>query len=492
MIRTAQAEIQTPTIWGLTPDALHERFWAARGVQVVRHGDATRSIEFAELYLLTPADQLVMFKLRDLVDLLSWVKPQLLAVRLEARHETNYTERALTDARGRFTGFRRSYPRREVQHSYVYLTRDRQLAQWWRDQPADLHAPGRKLRRRVDRHRLVTSDVRGRSYDTQQPEQIMRFVHDLVELWEQPDATIRQLRREEAKLWRHETSTIDPSARIVNGAWVGAGRELQAGQTVAGPAVLWDSPDARPPADPIPIIDIEPTQTFARRTRVSKGRPRSRLSRWTKRLFDIGFATCAIAATLPLYPFVMLAIWLEDGRPFFFAHKRETLGGREFPCVKFRTMYNDADARLAGDVKDLNRADGPQVFIDPDADPRVTRVGRLLRKLQIDEFPQFFNVLVGQMSIVGPRPSPRKENQYCPAWREARLRVRPGITGLWQVSRTRQADLDFQEWIRYDLEYVQNTSWRMDLWIIGQTIADMISRSQPTGRKTCESKPSND
>ena len=98
-----------------------------------------------------------------------------------------------------------------------------------------------------------------------------------------------------------------------------------------------------------------------------------------------------------------------------------------------------------------------------------------MRKYKIDEFPQFINVLLGHMSIVGPRPSPDKENQYCPAWREARLSVRPGITGLWQVASERKPQTDFQEWIRYDLEYVQTNSWRLDLAIIFATIKKILS-----------------
>src|SRR5262249_47777473 len=154
-----------------------------------------------------------------------------------------------------------------------------------------------------------------------------------------------------------------------------------------------------------------------------------------KRAFDVAFSLVAIAATLPVYPIVGLAILLEDGGPVFYAHRRETVGGREFPCLKFRSMRKEAEtakARLAA----TNEAAGPQFFI-PD-DPRVTRVGRLIRKWKIDELPQFLNVLAGHMSVVGPRPSPYRENQFCPAWREARLSVRPGITGLWQTSRTRQ------------------------------------------------------
>jgi lipopolysaccharide/colanic/teichoic acid biosynthesis glycosyltransferase len=107
-------------------------------------------------------------------------------------------------------------------------------------------------------------------------------------------------------------------------------------------------------------------------------------------------------------------------------------------------------------------------------DPRLTRVGRLIRTFNIDELPQFFNVLKGDMAVVGPRPSPRAENQYCPAWREARLSVRPGITGLWQVMRTRRLGMDFQEWIKYDLEYVERMGPRLDFKIICQTIRILL------------------
>jgi len=195
------------------------------------------------------------------------------------------------------------------------------------------------------------------------------------------------------------------------------------------------------------------------------------LRRVTKRLFDMGFSAGVLAATAPLYPVVMLLILLEDGRPFFFAHTRQTIHGRNFPCLKFRTMRRDAEAMKA-DLAEANQADGPQFFIEDD--PRLLRIGKLLRKFQVDELPQFLNVLAGHMSVVGPRPSPDKENQFCPAWREARLSVRPGVTGLWQVRRTREPQTDFQEWIRYDLEYVQHESWRLDLWIVWQTILKVV------------------
>jgi lipopolysaccharide/colanic/teichoic acid biosynthesis glycosyltransferase len=103
-------------------------------------------------------------------------------------------------------------------------------------------------------------------------------------------------------------------------------------------------------------------------------------------------------------------------------------------------------------------------------DPRITKVGAVLRKLQLDELPQFINVLMGHMSVVGPRPSPFSENQLCPGWREARLSVRPGVTGLWQIRRTRADGADFQEWIRYDIEYVEKATFLLDLYIIWRTI----------------------
>lgn len=196
-----------------------------------------------------------------------------------------------------------------------------------------------------------------------------------------------------------------------------------------------------------------------------------------KRLFDIAFSVMALVLTAPLFPLALLAIWLEDGRPFFFIHKRQSRGGREFGCIKFRVMRRDAE-ELKESLQHANQSDGPQFYLPED--PRLLKVGRVLRRWNIDELPQLFNVLRGDMSIVGPRPSPDSENQYCPTWREARLSVRPGITGLWQVCRTRQPQIDFQEWVRYDLEYIRRKSWWFDLWIIIRTPLAILGRPAST------------
>jgi len=169
----------------------------------------------------------------------------------------------------------------------------------------------------------------------------------------------------------------------------------------------------------------------------------------------------------PILPFIALAIKLTSPGPVFFKDKRQGLRGKEFYCLKFRTMAVGAD-KIQDKLRIVSRVDGPQFKMADD--PRVSAVGKFLRDTYIDEIPQFLNVLLGQMSVVGPRPSPESENTLCPSWRDARLSVRPGITGLWQVCRTRQPMKDFQEWIYYDTRYVRNLSLKTDLWICWRTV----------------------
>jgi lipopolysaccharide/colanic/teichoic acid biosynthesis glycosyltransferase len=289
------------------------------------------------------------------------------------------------------------------------------------------------------------------------------MVQHLSQVWNDPSRVVPEIDSESPRVWRHNLTVIDPEARFVAPAWIGAGVKIAAEDVIVGPTVLWD----RPPQRRAHEIVFSPLVGAQRASRTSK----SRRMQFLKRGFDIVFSLCALAVTLPLYPFILLAIYLEDGRPFLFVQRRETLGGRIFPCLKFRSMRKDAE-RVKHELATLNRADGPQFYIDKD--PRLTYVGAALRKLQLDELPQFFNVLVGHMSVVGPRPSPYSENQYCPPWREARLSVRAGITGLWQVMRTRRNAADFQEWIRYDIQYIDNLSWKLDLWIIWRTCLTML------------------
>jgi len=459
-----------PTLWGLAPVQIHDRFWAARGVQVVRRGERSEIVRDAELFLLTGSKALCIFRISHLVDQLSWLTPELMVVRLHEAREHGYREFVVTDDDHRFVRFDRVYGASDSRMARVGLTPSRFVAEMWQNAPESENAWS-YLRRRVPRSRRTAMSVDGNVYDRTDDREVMQCLRDLVQVWRTPDATIRRARRLRGDVWADRETQPDSSVQFIGPAWVGAGREQLAADSVVGPAILWDDPEDRPEAEHLEWLDIEPVNVLQRPLRVKR---QSSLSRVSKRLFDIAFASLALLLILPIFPLVMLAIWIEDGRPFFFAHRRETMGGKEFPCIKFRSMRNDADAvQKQIELKTANKADGPQFFIDPNADPRLTRVGRIIRKLNIDELPQFINVLLGHMSVVGPRPSPRRENQFSPEWREARLSVRPGVTGLWQIMRTRAPGMDFQEWIKYDIHYVENLSWSLDLWIIWKTILIM-------------------
>jgi lipopolysaccharide/colanic/teichoic acid biosynthesis glycosyltransferase len=199
--------------------------------------------------------------------------------------------------------------------------------------------------------------------------------------------------------------------------------------------------------------------------------PRFSYARFFKRIADIAVAGITLLLFVPFFLVIAVAIKLSSSGPLFFKDKRQGLHGKEFNCIKFRTMIVGADD-MQDKMRALNQVDGPQFKIDDD--PRVNSVGRFLRATYIDEVPQFINVLLGQMSVVGPRPSPESENESCPFWRYARLSVRPGITGLWQVFGTREPLKDFQEWIHYDVKYVEKLSLKLDLWICYKTVRKMI------------------
>ncbi len=453
-----------PTIWGLAPIQLHDHFWAARGVFVVRPGEHREIPIDAELYLLTDVSTLAIFRLAPLIDTLSWVKPSVMFLRIVSRREQGYQEGVVTGENGEFVRYQRLYGGVLPRLARAALTRDRLIAAAWQ-QHGDSSQAWKRLRRESRNRRREVTTIVGRVYDRESDHEVAHFSSDLVRLWSKPSATIGGLHRISNQVWAADECVQKTNARFIGPAWVGAGRSLQEQDTVLGPAILWDEPSVRTKVNEVKWSELEPAQVLTSvRQRRKRGRSRGPVG---KRLFDIVFALIVLLLVLPIFPFVMLAIWIEDGRPFFFAHRRETLDGREFGCIKFRSMRRDAEQVKAELIK-ANQADGPQFYMA--SDPRLTRVGNFIRKTNIDELPQFINVLLGDMSIVGPRPSPIAENQFNPAWREARLSVRAGITGLWQVSRTRQAGMDFQEWIKYDLAYVQNASWRLDLSILFNTV----------------------
>src|SRR5690606_25411703 len=178
---------------------------------------------------------------------------------------------------------------------------------------------------------------------------------------------------------------------------------------------------------------------------------------------DIVLSLAALALLWPLMLLIAVAIKLDSPGPVLLKQRRAGLGGRPFEMFKFRTMICDADG-LKPQLQHLNESGDPRLF-KIRRDPRVTRLGRLLRRTSLDELPQLFNVLRGEMSLVGPRPFfPEDIALYEPHHFE-RLSVLPGVTGLWQVSG-RSSIVDFEEVVRLDLKYIREWSIRMDLWIL--------------------------
>jgi exopolysaccharide biosynthesis polyprenyl glycosylphosphotransferase len=201
-----------------------------------------------------------------------------------------------------------------------------------------------------------------------------------------------------------------------------------------------------------------------------EARPRSRGSRIAKRTLDILGSALGLVLLSPLLLLLALAIKLTSRGPILFAHQRCGLGGRPFRFYKLRTMVQDADHRKR-DLEHLNEMRGPIFKIR--RDPRITALGRVLRKLSLDELPQLWNVLRGDMSLVGPRPPTPDEVERYTARQVQRLSVMPGITGLWQVSG-RNDIADFERWIDLDLEYAQRSSLWLDLRILAKTAVVVV------------------
>lgn len=220
---------------------------------------------------------------------------------------------------------------------------------------------------------------------------------------------------------------------------------------IAGPRISFS------PVDGLPLIKVQiPTYEGARHT--------------LKRAFDIAVSTVALIAVTVLTPALALLIKLDSPGPVFFVQERVGRDGRRFQIVKFRSMHADAELRLAALQVDH---DGAGLLFKLKDDPRVTRVGKVLRKLSLDELPQFWNVLAGEMSVVGPRPPLPSEVSAYDGTVSRRLYIKPGITGLWQVSG--RSDLSWEESVRLDLRYVENWSVITDLQIMWRTARVMFA-----------------
>jgi exopolysaccharide biosynthesis polyprenyl glycosylphosphotransferase len=200
-----------------------------------------------------------------------------------------------------------------------------------------------------------------------------------------------------------------------------------------------------------------------------KREPISPVALIVKRVVDVAFALCLLIFTAPLMGLIVLVIKLDSPGPVLFRQARVGKAGRPFTLYKFRSMAVGAEEQKEL-LRNLNEADGPLFKIK--ADPRVTRLGRFLRRLSLDELPQFYNVLRGDMSIIGPRPALAEEVAQYQPWHMRRLEIAPGITGLWQVSG--RSELPFDEMALLDIYYVEQWSPALDLKILLRTIPTVL------------------
>jgi lipopolysaccharide/colanic/teichoic acid biosynthesis glycosyltransferase len=189
-----------------------------------------------------------------------------------------------------------------------------------------------------------------------------------------------------------------------------------------------------------------------------------------KRLVDLVLCMLALPFVLAVVGVCALLVWLNDPGPVFFTQLRTGQGGRRFKMLKFRTMVVNAE-ELKQVYAHLNEHTWPDFKITND--PRVTRVGGFLRKTSLDELPQLFNVLKGDMSLVGPRPTSFSASTY-DLWHTARLEAMPGITGLWQIKG--RSDVDFDDRLRLDIEYIEHRSIGLDLRILFGTVVAIFTR----------------
>ncbi len=191
-----------------------------------------------------------------------------------------------------------------------------------------------------------------------------------------------------------------------------------------------------------------------------------------KRVFDVVISCALLLIALPIMLITVIAIKLSSRGPVFFKQVRVGEGGRYFWCYKFRSMCIDADSQK-DQLMHLNEASGPVFKIKND--PRVTPIGGIIRKFSIDELPQFFNVLKGEMSVVGPRPPVPREVEEYTAFERGRLAVKPGITCLWQVSG--RSNISFERWVQLDLDYIETMSFSNDIRILLRTVPAVLKGS---------------
>jgi lipopolysaccharide/colanic/teichoic acid biosynthesis glycosyltransferase len=352
-----------------------------------------------------------------------------------------------------------------------------------------------EFRSRLSAPSLPSRDVpyRGPVFDLESERGLLRLTEHILH----DSGAADRHRPAIAPIMRRHRATVHPTARLLGTVVLQAGAVVGDDVTIVGPTVV--GTDARIERGAIVAQAVVPAGTVVGagcvvRHRVARCAGAASIDANTfesgaveesdpvdlheettrrpvypmvKRVVESLAAGVALLVLSPLLLIIAVLIKLESRGSVLYGDLREAKHGRPFSCYKFRTMVAGADAAQR-DLMAANQVDGPQFKMV--RDPRVTRLGRFLRAVSLDELPQLINVVMGQMSLVGPRPSPFRENQTCVPWRDARLSVRPGITGLWQVCRHDRSSGDFHQWIYYDMQYVRHISPWVDLKVLIATV----------------------
>jgi lipopolysaccharide/colanic/teichoic acid biosynthesis glycosyltransferase len=460
---------QLPTLWGFGAHELHDAYWRSHGIQCVRRAEAFTPQKGRDLFMLVEPRQCALFDHAVLANSLSWNRAPLSRIKVFPTSQP-YRERVIENDKGDLLRIDRDYRNLKSRSTRVLMTRRASVAQIW-SESENRRKAWTDLRRFVDWTRTDHYSIEGYTSTCGTSDTARELITELTKIWSEPDLVLNGLVQIRPGIWGIPGTDIDQVDHLLPPVWVGRNAHMKSRSVVIGPTIIEDDTEtnAQVPSG-LKMLEIDEILRSSNRE-ASQEADEISLYSLTKRSIDVVISLCVILILLPLIMVVGISVMVNDGRPVFFGHVRQSRGGRNFKCWKFRTMLRNAES-MVGDLSEKNIADGPQVFIKND--PRITKVGRLLRRFHIDEMPQFWNVLVGDMSLVGPRPSPEKENQFCPAWRDARLSVRPGITGLWQVERTRAPGMDFQEWIKYDIEYVNRASLLLDARICFKTLYRMV------------------
>ncbi len=189
-----------------------------------------------------------------------------------------------------------------------------------------------------------------------------------------------------------------------------------------------------------------------------------------KRVFDVMASILGMVLLSPIFLATALAIRLEDGGPVIFSQERNGLDGKVFRMYKFRSMCVNAE-KMHQDLLDKNELDGPAFKMKHD--PRLTKVGKFIRRTSIDELPQLINIIKGEMSVVGPRPLPTYETEKCTPYQKQRLLVKPGLTCYWQICG--RSHIPFDEWIEMDLKYISEACIWVDFKIVCRTVVSVLT-----------------